>query len=82
MKQVITSLKGFDPGEFQYVIRQLDHRLKAETAAAYKQRVFELAEKVAKASDGGSLGIGAKVNERKQQALVWVKNVLSLTEKQ
>lgn len=81
MKQAIASLKGFAPGEFQYVIGQLDHRLNAETAAAYKQRVYELAEKVAKASGGGFLGIGSKVNERKQQALLWIKEVLSLNEK-
>ncbi len=81
MKQAIAGLKGFDPGEFQYVIGQLDHRLNGETAAAYKQRVYELAEKVANASGGGFLGIGSKVNERKQQALAWIKNVLFPKEK-
>lgn len=81
MKQVAASLQSFDPREFQYVIGQLEHRLKAETAAAYKQRVYELAEKVAKASGGGFLGIGAKVNERKQQALAWIKEVLHPDEK-
>jgi hypothetical protein len=76
MKQVVASLKAFDPREFQYVIGQLDYRLTTETAAAYKQRLYELAEKVAKASGGGFLGLGAKIDERKQQALAWVKNLL------
>jgi hypothetical protein len=71
----------FEPGGFQYVIGQLDHRLNSETAAAYKQRVYEMAEKVARASGRGFLGIGAKVSDRKQQALAWIKNTLFPAEK-
>jgi tellurite resistance protein len=76
LKELMARLKGFDPGEFQFIIGQLNHRLNPETAAAYKQRVYELAQRVANASGGGFLGIGSKISEREQQALLWIKNVL------
>ena len=77
MKQAITGIKGLShPEEFQLGIQLLEHRLKPETVSAYKSRLYELAERVAKTSARGFLGLGARISEEKQQALAWIKNAL------
>jgi hypothetical protein len=77
LKQVIAGIKGLSHAEeFQLAIQLLEHRLKPETVSAYKTRLYELAERVAKTSARGFLGFGAKISDEKQQVLDWIKTAL------
>ncbi len=77
MKQVIAAIKGLNhPAEFQLGIGRLDLRLPRETATAYKQRLYELAEAVAQASGDGVPEKGPKSSEFVERVLAWMKAVL------
>jgi hypothetical protein len=79
MKQVIAGIKGLNHAvEFQWAIRQLDHRLKPDICALYKQRLYQLAERVAKASGGPETR--SEIADAQQQALGWMKAVLMASE--
>ena len=60
--------------------RMLDTKLLADHAIAYKRTLFALGDRVAKASGGGMLGIGARVSTAEKAVLLRVAERLGLTE--
>jgi hypothetical protein len=77
MRGILAEVKGIDhAAEFQIGLRMIDLRVSKETRAAYKQRLYELAESVANASGGGFFGIGSKISDAERQALGWIRKQL------
>jgi hypothetical protein len=69
------AIAGNCMADFQLGIGQINCSLKPEAAIAFKKRLYDLAETIAKASGGGLLGMGS-ISKEEQQALDWMKKQL------
>jgi hypothetical protein len=75
MKQVMAGIS--EPmASFEIAVQRLNLRMSPEGGMAFKKRLFELCEMVAKASGGGFFGLGAKVSDAEKNALSWIQGIL------